>query len=99
MRILLDTDVLLDVALAREPHLASSAAVLYWAQAGGRAAVAWHSLTNCSYLLKGGRPFLTKLLKFVDVATVGANDARILPDYRKSPVPAITPKQFPEKLK
>ena len=77
MRILLDTDVLLDVALAREPHVDHSAAVLQWAQAGGEAAVVWHSLTNCSYLLKGGRPFLNNLLKLVDVATVGSDDARL----------------------
>ena len=128
MRILLDTDVLLDIALAREPHVASSVAVLNWAQAGGEAAVAWHSLTNCSYLLKGGRPFLTKLLKLVDVATVGTADARLalglpmsdledafqaaaalawkadfiitrnLPDYRNSPLPAISPADFPRIL-
>jgi hypothetical protein len=124
MRVLLDTDVLLDVALAREPHVDHSAAVLQWAQAGGEAAVAWHSLTNCSDLLKGGRPFLNNLLKLVDVAPVGSDDARLalglpmsdvedafqaaaavawkadlivtrnLPDYRKSPVPAISPADF-----
>lgn len=128
MRIFLDTDVLLDIALAREPHVKSSVAVLNWVQAGGEAAVAWHSLTNCSYLLKGGKQFLTQLLKLVDVATVGAADARIalglpmpdledafqaaaalawnadfiitrnLPDYRKSPVPAISPAKFLERL-
>lgn len=77
MRILIDTDVLLDVALAREPHLAASAAVLEWAHQGGHAAVAWHSLTNCSYLLKGGKPFLQKLLKIVEVAAVGDADAKV----------------------
>ena len=46
MKIFLDTDVLLDVALARQPHMGDSAAVLQWVQAGGTAAVAWHSLTN-----------------------------------------------------
>lgn len=76
MKALIDTDVLLDVALAREPHLQHSAAVLRWAEAGGRAAVAWHSLTNCAYLLKGGgRPFLARLLRMVEVATVGSADA------------------------
>lgn len=77
MRVLLDSDVLLDVALAREPHAADSAAVLRWAEAGGAAAVAWHSLTNCAYLLKGGgRPFLKRLLGFVEVAPVASADAR-----------------------
>ncbi len=129
MRILIDSDVLLDVALAREPHVAASAAVLEWAEAGGEAAVAWHSLTNCSYLLKGGRPFLKKLLEFVEVAPVKTEDAcnalrlpmtdledafqaaaalswkaefiitRNLPDYRKSPVPAISPVDFLGRVK
>src|SRR6478752_5611348 len=121
MRIFLDTDILLDIALARQPHVTDSVAVMQWVQSGGVAAVAWHSLTNCSYMLKGGRPFLTKLLKLVEVATVGTTDAqralalsmaevedafqaaaalawnadfiitRNLPDYRHSPVPAISP--------
>lgn len=128
MRILLDTDILLDVALAREPHVTDSASVLVWAESGGAAAVAWHSLTNCSYMLKGGKPFLEKLLRLVEVATVGTADAkralalpmpdvddafqsaaavawradfiitRNLPDYRHSPVPAITPTDFLNKL-
>ncbi len=129
MRIFLDTDVLLDVALARQPYVDGSVAVLRWAQEGGVAAVAWHSLTNCAYLLKGGKPFLGKLLKFVEVATAGTADARRalalpmsdvedafqaaaalawsadfivtrnLPDYRRSPVPAISPTDFLRMLK
>ncbi len=128
MRILLDTDILLDVALAREPHVTDSASVLVWAESGGAAAVAWHSLTNCSYMLKGTKPLLEKLLRLVEVATVGTADAkralalpmpdvedafqsaaavawradfiitRNLPDYRHSPVPAITPTDFLKKL-
>ncbi|GAA5130752.1 PIN domain-containing protein [Luteolibacter yonseiensis] len=128
MKILIDTDVLLDVALAREPHLAASAGVLEWAEAGGEACVAWHTLTNCSYLLKGGRPFLVELLKLVEVSSTGTADAaralalpmtdvedafqvaaalawhadfivtRNLPDYRHSPVTAISPADFLEKL-
>ena len=76
MRILLDTDILLDVALAREPHVTDSASVLVWAESGGTAAVAWHSLTNCSCMLKGGKPVLEKLLRLVEVATVGTADAK-----------------------
>lgn len=124
MRILIDTDVLLDVALAREPHVAASAGVLEWAEAGGEAAVAWHSLTNLGYLLKGGRPFLKHLLRLVEVPATGTQDAnralespmpdledafqvaaalvwkadfivtRNLSDYRKSPIPALSPTQF-----
>jgi len=77
VRILIDTDVLLDVALAREPHAAQSAAVLRWAEAGGEAAVAWHTLANCAFLLKaGGRPFLSRLMRLIEVAPVATADAR-----------------------
>jgi predicted nucleic acid-binding protein len=77
VKALIDTDVLLDVALAREPYAQASASVLRWAESGGSAAVAWHSLTHCAYLLKGGgRPFLQMLLQVVDVAAVGGADAR-----------------------
>ena len=77
MRALVDSDVLLDVALSRAPFAADSAAVLRWAEAGGETAVAWHSLANCAYLLKGGgRPFIERLLRLVEVAPVGTADAR-----------------------
>jgi predicted nucleic acid-binding protein len=129
MRVLIDTDVLLDVVLAREPHLPASLAVLEWAEKGGRAAVAWHSLANCSYLLKGGRGFLNDLLDLVEVAPVGSQDAKIamglpmkdledafqaasalawkadfiitrnLPDYRHSPVPAVSPAAFMKRVR
>jgi len=129
MKALLDTDVLLDVALARVPHVNASAGVLRWAEAGGEAAVSWHSLTNCAYLLKGsGRSFLEPLLTIVAVATVGTEDARRalalpmkdiedafqaasalawkadviitrnLPDYRHSPVPALSPAAFLKRI-
>ncbi|MGB6223454.1 type II toxin-antitoxin system VapC family toxin [Haloferula sp.] len=124
MKVLIDTDVLLDVALSRELHLEASVGVLRWAEAEGGAAVAWHSIANCGDLLKGGREFVEKLLGFVEVATVSTADAKLalklpmrdfedalqaasalawsadfivtrnLPDYRKSPVPAVTPAAF-----
>jgi len=77
VKILIDTDVLLDVALAREPYVAESARVLEWVEEGGHAAVAWHTLTNCAYLLKGGgRSFLEPLLQLVEVAPVSTQDAQ-----------------------
>lgn len=77
MSVLLDTDILLDLALTREPHATASAAVLRWAESGGATAIAWHSVTNCAYLLKGGgRPFLDRLLRFVKVAPVTTADAQ-----------------------
>ena len=77
MRILIDANVLIDVALSREPFVAESATVLRWAAAGGAAAVALHSLTTCAYLLKsGGRDFLSALLRIVEVAPITTSDAR-----------------------
>ncbi len=125
MRVLIDTDVLLDIALARKPFVAKSAQVLRWAELGGQACIAWHSIANCAYLLEGeGRDFLKRLLQIVDVAEVGLDEARQalalpmsdledalqavsaqrwsaeriitrnLSDYKTSPVPAISPKEF-----
>jgi predicted nucleic acid-binding protein len=77
MRALLDTNVLMDVALARPPFVSESAGVLRWAEAGGHAAVAWHTLSICSYLLKGGGvAFIGRLLKLVDVPGTGHADAQ-----------------------
>ena len=78
MRVLLDTDVLLDVALQRARFLANSAAALRWAESEpGQAAVAWHSLSNISYLLRpDARPFIRDLLEFVEVPPTGTDAAR-----------------------
>ena len=78
MRILIDTDVLLDVALRREAFFSASKAVLDWAEgAPGQAAVAWHSLSNVVYMTKAsGKEFLSDLLEFTEVANVGTSDAK-----------------------
>jgi predicted nucleic acid-binding protein len=79
MKVLLDTDVLLDVALLRTGFFETSARVLEWAEAEpGQAAVAWHSLSNLSYLVRpDARPFLRELLQFVEVAPVTTDSARL----------------------
>jgi len=130
MRILIDTDVLLDVALARHPFVVESEAVLVWAEANpGRSAVAWHTLSNMACLAPvGAGGFLRALLSFVEVASVGTAEAaralkfpmadledalqasaamafgaswivtRNAPHYRKSPVPALSPRAFAAKV-
>jgi hypothetical protein len=76
MKGLIDTDVLLDVALRRPSFFSHSADVLRWAEKGGQAAIAWHSISNCAYLLKGdGREYLKMLLSIVEVAPVASNEA------------------------
>lgn len=70
MKILIDTNILLDVALRREPFFADSAGVLDWAELNPKqAAIAWHSVSNLAYLVKqDARGFLADLLAFVEVA-------------------------------
>jgi predicted nucleic acid-binding protein len=73
MKILIDTDILLDVALRREKFFDESAAVLSFAESKPRqSAVAWHSLSNISYLLRpDARAFIKELLAFVTVPSTG----------------------------
>jgi len=78
VRILIDTDILLDVALEREPFVRDSRPVLDWAQSEPRqAAVAWHSLSNIFYLTgPSSREFIRDLVRFVEVAPTGTKEAR-----------------------
>lgn len=73
--ILLDTDVLIDVALDRQPHVEASAALLSLLERRPRMAfVAWHTLSNFFYLVspahgrEDAREFLVELTRFVSVA-------------------------------
>lgn len=73
--ILLDTDVLIDVALDRAPHVEASARLLTLLEQRPRMAfVAWHTLSNFYYLVSPARgkddaqEFLVDLTRFVSVA-------------------------------
>ena len=83
MRLLIDTDVVLDVLLRREPHFAASAAVLDWAEKHpGSAAVSWHSLANLHYLSKNGaHDFIRELLVFCTVPATGTHDMQQALDF------------------
>lgn len=81
--ILLDTDVILDVALGREPHVEASAALLDQIERGGRGAfVAWHTLANLYYIIRPARgdadtrTFLLELTRFVTVAPTDSDAFR-----------------------
>ena len=72
---LLDTDVLIDVALDRRPHSKSSSELLDRVEHGARHAfVAWHTLSNFYYLVTPARgdadtrDFIAELVRFVAVA-------------------------------
>lgn len=75
MIILLDTDILIDLALDRAPHAGPAAALLdALEERPGTAFVAWHSLSNFYYLVSPTRgkhqtrDFLLDLTRFVHVA-------------------------------
>lgn len=78
MRVFIDTDVLLDVLLARGEHFAASAAVLDWAEANpGRCAVSWHGLANIHYLSRdGAREFIEELTEFCVVPKAGTPEMK-----------------------
>jgi predicted nucleic acid-binding protein len=55
MTVLVDTDVLLDLILDREPHAAAAAAVIDRVQTGAEPGyVAWHTVANLYYLIRPG---------------------------------------------
>jgi len=73
LRLFIDTDILLDVLLGREPHRLDSGKVLDWAEANpGKASVSWHGLANLHYLSQGGaEAFIRDLLVFCEVPSTG----------------------------
>ena len=87
--ILLDTDVLIDVALDRAPHATDAARLLDLLERRPRMAfVAWHTLSNFYYLVapsrgrRDAREFLVDLTRFVLVAptdTEAFQHAALLP--------------------
>src|SRR5258708_1791789 len=89
MRVVLDTNILLDVALNRPGLAEESSAVLDWCETHPQeSAIAWHSLADAWYFLaKAGTPaqarkFLDGLLRFVVVvggATPEAQRSLALP--------------------
>ncbi len=75
MKILVDANVLLDVALDRPEFAAHSKQVVVWCQqSAGAALIAWHTVSNIYYVLRGARNdtfarrFISDMLRFADVA-------------------------------
>ena len=83
MIILLDTDILIDVALDRTPHADDAARLLDALEhRPGSAFIAWHTVSNFYYLLaptrgrSGAKAFLVDLSHFVDVARTTTESLR-----------------------
>ena len=73
--VLIDTDVLIDIALDRAPHADHAVDLLGTLEARpGTAFVAWHSISNFYYLVRPSqghqqaRDFLRELIRFVPIA-------------------------------
>ncbi len=85
--ILLDTDVLIDIALDRRPHADPAAELLDRIEHGAESAcIAWHTVSNFYYLVapsRGGgsaRDFLVELTRFATVAATGTEALRYAAD-------------------
>lgn len=83
MIILLDTDVLVDVALDRAPYAEDAASLLDALEhRPGSAFMAWHTISNFYYSLaptRGGpstKEFLVELSRFVEVARTTTESLR-----------------------
>ena len=81
--ILLDTDVLVDIALDRHPHSEPASELLDRIEHGAEAAyISWHSVSNLYYVIApavGGvsaRDFIIELTRFVAVATTDTEGIR-----------------------
>ncbi len=133
--ILIDTDVLIDLALDRDPHAGPASELLDYLEIRHRRAfVAWHSLSNLHYLVspargkRSTREFLVDLTHLLTVAPSDTDALRFaaqLPlndfedalqvaaaracgasfivtrntsDYRRSPIPALSPTVVLEEL-
>ena len=78
---LIDSDVLLDVALRREPHFADSERILLAIEGGAEdAAMAWHTVANVNYLVRrergdaAAREFIERLQRTLVVPPTGSDD-------------------------
>lgn len=80
MRLLIDINVLLDVAL-RRPGAAASGRLLGLCGAQHEAWLAWHSIATLAYLIErqqsdiSSRDFIRGMLAWADVAQTGSADA------------------------
>ena len=81
--ILLDTDILIDIDLDRQPYSEPASNLIDFVERGTEdACIAWHSVSNLYYLVspvRGGlstRDFIVELTRFVSVAITDTESIR-----------------------
>ena len=83
MILFFDTNVLLDVALRREPHFVGSQAILTDAIKNHTCFMSWHTVSNLSYLLTKlegkaeAKRFIQNISKICRIAPVDHDDLEI----------------------
>lgn len=82
MKIIIDSDVLLDIPLARKPHITASRQVFVWSKEHPfSAAIPWHCVANTHYVLRKSigsqmsSEYLKDCLAFMDVPDANRQDA------------------------
>jgi predicted nucleic acid-binding protein len=83
MKVLIDTNVLLDVAQKREPFFSASDRVVRWCEDHpGSGFLAWHTVSNLYYVLRKSagesfaRAFIATTLDHLEVAPTGTPEAK-----------------------
>lgn len=86
--ILLDTDILIDVALDREPFAEPASMLLdRLEQNPGNACIAWHTIANFYYMVRPThgsiktKDLILDLTKFTDVVKTGTQDLTIAAQF------------------
>lgn len=83
MNLFFDTNILLDVALRREPHFVASEAILADAIANHSCFISWHTVSNLSYILgklegrEAALLFIRNMTSVCRVAAVGHDDLEV----------------------
>lgn len=80
--VLIDTDVLIDVALGREEFVTNSSKILDLAEGQKiKTFIAWHSISNFYYIVESDNSsassieFIRELLRFVKISSTTTQDA------------------------
>ena len=81
MKVLVDTNVLLDVAQDRVQHRVESEAVLKWCEDHpGQSFIAWHTISNLYFIIgedRIAREFIADVLKIFEIPLSGTATARV----------------------